>query len=344
LATGGFPGGVIAEHFNHGIQWLVLIGGVATILILIQDPNGMASSNVKMFRRATGKLSSTLRKSPEAPVLPAETETVHRVRPSSLEVNHLTVRFGAAVALDDVSLSLSTGEVVGLIGPNGAGKTTFIDAVTGFVKPTSGEVLLAAQSIGSWAPHRRARAGVTRSFQSLELFDDISVIDNIRAACDDGRDRAYLASLVRSKDRALSPAAAAAIRSFRLEADLMRRPEELSYGRRRLVAIARAAATSPVFLLLDEPAAGMGDIEAEEVGELIRYLAREWGIGILLIEHDVSLVMKTCDRIAVLDFGRKLSEGTPDEIRRDPRVIEAYLGTEMGELPEVAVLGEGRVS
>jgi sulfate-transporting ATPase len=324
LSVGGFPGGIIAQHFGNGATWLALIGGVVVVLILIQDPNGMAHANLAIFRRAVGK---RLHKPAKALVLPnADSTGKHRVDSAFLEVRDLTIRFGSVVAVDNVNLALSTGEVVGLIGPNGAGKTTFIDAVTGFARLSGGEVLLNGKPIGRWAPHRRARAGLTRSFQSLELFDDLSVVENIRAASDSGKDMAYIMSLLYPVNSSLSTSATAAIRAFRLEDDLLRRPDELSYGRRRLVAIARSAAMSPSFLLLDEPAAGISEMESREVGELIRYLAREWGMGILLIEHDISLVMATCDRIAVLEFGKKIAEGSPDMVRKDPRVVAAYLG------------------
>jgi ABC-type branched-subunit amino acid transport system ATPase component/ABC-type branched-subunit amino acid transport system permease subunit len=327
IANDGFPGGIIAQHFGSGANWLALIGGVIVIVILVQDPNGMARPNILLFRRVAGKI---VRKPAEARiVLPTAVSSVPRpIEAGSLEVRNLTVRFGGVVAIENVSLTLSTGEVVGLIGPNGAGKTSFIDAVTGFTRPSSGEVWLNGVRVDRWAPHRRARAGITRSFQSLELFDDISVMENIRAASDAGDDAAYFTSLVRPLNRPLSASATAAIRAFRLEDDLLRRPDELSYGRRRLVAIVRAAATSPSFLLLDEPAAGVGEMESAEVGELIRYLAREGGLGILLVEHDVSLVMNTCDRISVLDFGKTIAEGTPDMIRNNRSVIAAYLGVE----------------
>ena len=240
----------------------------------------------------------------------------------------LSVRFGGVVALDDVSLEVRPGEVLGLIGPNGAGKTTFIDAVTGFVvtDPASA-ITLDGASIDGWSPTRRARAGLGRSFQSLELFEDISVAENLLVACDEQDIARFGIDLVHPGRPTLSPVALAAVREFGLDADLDAMPDTLPHGRRRLVAIARAVAAAPAVLLLDEPAAGLAAVETEELGRLVRWLAHDVGLAVLLIEHDVGLVLSTCDRVAVLDFGRLIALGTPDVIAQDPNVVAAYLGT-----------------
>ena len=247
------------------------------------------------------------------------------------------MRFRGVLALEDLGLTVRSGEVVGLIGPNGAGKTTAIDAVTGYVSPRSGSVRYNGRDITSWPVHRRARAGISRSFQSLELFEDLSVSENLQAASD-RRDRlAYVTGLFRSgrADR-LSSAAREAVREFKLEPVLDKLPTDLPYGQRRLVAIARALATSPSVLLLDEPAAGLDTTESKELSTLIRRLAKSWGIGILLIEHDMNVIMSSCERVVVIDFGHKIAEGTPDEIRRDPQVIAAYLGPTHGQEQQVS--------
>jgi sulfate-transporting ATPase len=236
------------------------------------------------------------------------------------------VRFGGVVAVDGVSLDVNPGEVVGLIGPNGAGKTTLIDVVTGFTRPQEGHVELDEATIDGWSARRRARAGVARSFQSLELFEDMTVRDNMRTASDRRDPLAYLTDLVWPGDPPLHSTAIAALREFGLEEDLDRRPGEQPYGRRRLVGIARAVATQPSVLLLDEPAAGLDERETAELGDLVRRLAKEWGLGVLLVEHDVSLVMSVCDRIVALDFGRVIAEGTPAEVGSHEAVIAAYLG------------------
>jgi sulfate-transporting ATPase len=217
---------------------------------------------------------------------------------------------------------------VGLIGPNGAGKTTIVDALTGFTKPNRGRMLLNGTPMTgrSWGPARRARAGVRRSFQSLELFEEVSVAENLHAGSGQHVRFSGLRDLVWPARPVLPPTAVSSAREFGLEHDLDRLPGELPYGRRRLVGIARAMASAPSVLLLDEPAAGLDDSETSELGDLVRRFADQYGMAVLLIEHDVDLVLRVCDRIVVVDFGRKIAEGTPTEIRNDPAVIAAYLG------------------
>jgi sulfate-transporting ATPase len=230
-----------------------------------------------------------------------------------------------------VSFRVSPREVVGLIGPNGAGKTTIVYALTGFTKPDGGRILLngAPMAGRSWGPARRARAGVRRSFQSLELFEEVSVAENLHAGAGERARFAGLRDLVWPTRPILPPTAVSSAREFGLEHDLDRLPGELPYGRRRLVGIARAMASAPSVLLLDEPAAGLDDSETGELGDLVRRFADQYAMAVLLIEHDVDLVLRVCDRIVVLDFGRMIAEGTPAEIRRDPAVIAAYLGEDL---------------
>jgi ABC-type branched-subunit amino acid transport system ATPase component len=235
------------------------------------------------------------------------------------------------------SLTLVPGEVVGLIGSNGAGKTTLIDAITGYVPLSAGSVLLNGRPIDRWSPRRRAAAGIGRSFQSLELFESLTVAENLQTACDPADWRCYISDLVHPRRARLELAAVAAVREFALEDELATRPDELSYGRRRLVAIARAVATGPSVLLLDEPAAGLDTEERSELARLIRRLADDWGLAVLVVEHDVSLVLEICDRIAVVEYGVKIAEGTPDEIAHDRTVVSSYLGVETPTARKCAV-------
>jgi sulfate-transporting ATPase len=249
-----------------------------------------------------------------------------RVAPRRLEIRDLTVRYGTTVAVDDVSLSVEPGRITGLIGPNGAGKTTLVDAVTGFTRPYGGTMLVDGETINDWSPARRARRGVSRSFQSLELFEDATVLDNLRVASDPRDLGSYLRDLVWPVQPELPSEVVAAVHEFDLEHDLYREVQDLPYGKRRLLAIARAVASRPSVLLLDEPAAGLSDAETAELATLVKGLAEEWGMAVLLIEHDIDFVMAVCDNIVVLDFGQMIAQGTPDVVRHDPLVIAAYLG------------------
>ncbi|MCW2607394.1 MAG: transporter related protein [Frankiales bacterium] len=324
LAVGGLMTFWVEKAITLG-QWATLITGVALLLMVLNDPNGA------VFRQAAMKahlLARFGRGRAPAPVA-LETDDAHigRAEPRTLEVAGLGMRFGGVVALDDVDLVVEPGEIVGLIGPNGAGKTTFIDVVTGFTRPTTGRITLDGDDITALPARRRAERGLGRSFQNLELFEDLTVQDNLCVAAESRDLGAYVTDLVRPGTPELSAAARRAVVDFQLQDDLGALPAELSYGKRRLVAIARAVARHPSVLLLDEPAAGLDETESRELGHLLRRLADEWGTAILLVEHDMGLVMEICDRVAVLDFGRKIAEGTPAEVTADATVIDAYLGT-----------------
>jgi sulfate-transporting ATPase len=323
LALGGLGTRVIEDWFQLGDQWDLIIGSLLVFVILIVHQNGIADV-VTHDRRLWEKLHLVARPHERRPLPPAEVEAVPASR---LTVDGLTVRFGMTVAVNDVSLEVNPGEVVGLIGPNGAGKTTLIDAVTGFAPAARGAIALDGVRIERMNATRRARMGMRRSFQSLELFEDISVEDNIRAGSDRRASRrAWVTDLFWPRRQALTSTAVAAVHEFELEPHLDQTPEELPYGRRRLVGIARTVASGPSVVLLDEPAAGLDENESADLARLIRRLADERNMGVLLVEHDVGLVMSTCDRVVVIDFGRVIASGPPAEIRNDPRVRDAYLG------------------
>jgi branched-chain amino acid transport system ATP-binding protein len=236
--------------------------------------------------------------------------------PRTLDVREVTVRFGGNVALDMVNLAAEPGLVTGLIGPNGAGKTTLFNVITGLLPPSGGQVLIEGTNVSRVRPSSRARLGMARTFQRLELFSLLSVRENIRVAADirrtGGTDReGFVDAII---DRV----------GLRDVAD--NRVDSLSTGRARLVELGRALATQPKILLLDEPASGQDESETEAFGLLLRELARE-GIAVVLVEHDMQLVMRVCDVIHVLDFGRIIAAGTPHEIQHDEAVLAAYLGT-----------------
>jgi ABC-type branched-subunit amino acid transport system ATPase component/branched-subunit amino acid ABC-type transport system permease component len=333
----GWADGAADFISQHEVAQMLL--GLTLVLILLQMPNGLATHPVPppikraLERRRERRGADAPQPRPQLP----EPEPF-QVTPMTVRIDGLTVRFGGVVAADQVTMELRPGQVHGLIGPNGAGKTTLIDAVTGFVPLAAGTVMLDDADITDMPVLKRARAGVSRSFQSLELFETMTVRENLLAACDRQDQAAFLTNLVKPGRDEYSPAALAAIHEFELQDDLERRPRELSYGRRRLVAIARAVASGPSVLLLDEPAAGLDDEETAELGRLIVRLAREWGIAVLLVEHNVSVVLAVSDQVSVLNFGAVIANGTPDEVRNDPAVLAAYLG-EDADSADNAVVG-----
>ena len=244
-----------------------------------------------------------------------------------LEVTGLTVRHGGLVALDGVDMVVGLGQVVGLIGPNGAGKTTFIDAVTGYTRAATGMVHLDGADISSLTPHRRARLGMTRTFQSLELFDDLSVAQNLAVAMG-SQGLAGLAADLAGPGRSAvgsEPAIADTLDHLGLNGCADRLPVELSNGQRHLVALGRALVAGPRLVCLDEPAAGLDPAETATLATLVAGLG-DRGMGVLLVDHDMDLVMEVCDVIHVLDFGRCIAVGSPEVVRHDPVVREAYLG------------------
>jgi branched-chain amino acid transport system ATP-binding protein len=237
-----------------------------------------------------------------------------------LDVQTVSVRFGGNIAVQEVSLTAEPGRITGLIGPNGAGKTTLFNVITGLQNPTRGKVLIDGQDITRLAPYKRARKGVARTFQRLELFGALTVRENIQVA-------ASIRSRWGHTDEHPATTANRLLSRIGLETMADVRAADLPTGQARLVELGRALATQPRLLLLDEPASGQDESETENFADLLRALAAE-GIAILLVEHDMQLVMNVCELIHVLDFGRLMAVGSPTEIRNNPAVLAAYLGSE----------------
>ncbi len=247
-----------------------------------------------------------------------------------LTVENATKRFGGLVAVDGVSFEVPTTGVTAVIGPNGAGKTTLFNLISGALEPTSGRVLFEGEDVTRLAPEKRAARGLVRTFQLVKLFADLTAVENVAVGAHLKSRGGLLAALLRTPatramERRVDEKARALLDRVGLGAVADRRADTLSYGRRRLLEVARALAAEPRLLLLDEPAAGLDAEESARLSSLIRAVAAE-GTSVLLIEHDMQLVMNTADQVVVVDFGRKIAQGTPAEVKADPAVIAAYLG------------------
>ncbi|HEL1661444.1 TPA: ABC transporter ATP-binding protein [Streptococcus suis] len=250
-----------------------------------------------------------------------------------LEVKDLTKNFGGLTAVGDVTMELHEGELVGLIGPNGAGKTTLFNLLTGVYEPSEGTISLAGTILNGKAPSKIASLGLGRTFQNIRLFKNMTVLENVLIGLGNHGKSEVFASFFRlpafyKNEEALKPKAIELLKIFDLDGDADTLAKNLPYGQQRRLEIVRALATEPKILFLDEPAAGMNPQETAELTQLIRKIKEEFGITIILIEHDMSLVMEVTERIYVLEYGRLIAHGTPEEIRNNKRVIEAYLGGE----------------
>ena len=250
---------------------------------------------------------------------------------SLLALDKATIRFGGLIAVNEVTFQLNKGDLFGLIGPNGAGKTTCFNLITGVYEPTSGDILFKGNKIQGTPPNKIARLGICRTFQNIRLFPALSVLENVvvagylRHRTTLGSALAYLPSALKETDK-LKAEAMECLRILDLQDVPNARSADLPYGMQRRLEIARAMATKPDLLLLDEPAAGMNPFEKQDLMQIVRKIRDEHGITILVIEHDMRFVMNLCERIVVLDHGEEIAQGPPEQIRNDPKVISAYLG------------------
>lgn len=250
-----------------------------------------------------------------------------------LEVKNLTKNFGGLTAVGDVTMELNSGELVGLIGPNGAGKTTLFNLLTGVYVPSEGTVTLDGTILNNKTPYKIASLGLSRTFQNIRLFKNMSVLDNVLIGMGNKKNPHIFSSFLRlpkfyANEEKLVKKAMELLSIFNLQDDAQTLAKNLPYGQQRRLEIVRALATEPKILFLDEPAAGMNPQETAELTALIRQIKEDFSITIILIEHDMSLVMEVTERIYVLEYGRLIAHGTPNEIKNNKRVIEAYLGGE----------------
>ncbi|MFW6205561.1 MAG: ATP-binding cassette domain-containing protein, partial [Actinomycetota bacterium] len=360
---GAVTGSVAVQALDEGMRTLIpviipgasgevqLIGfGIVLVLLVILLPGGLAQLWAMLVARLRGHPALT-REAGRAPVdaMDAAHVTEHdraavrsslgellegtaRPEPDSriLSVHRLTKRYGGVLAVDEVSFDVRAGEIFALIGPNGAGKTTCFNMISGVLAPTSGTVEVRGQRIEGEAPHVVASLGVTRTFQNLEVFGSSTVLGNVKVArhrlTRSGVLRGMLA-LTGREEKDIERASREAVATVGLDQDADRPVTDLPFGRQRQVEVARALALAPMLLLLDEPMAGLSPAERTELSELLR-LTRQAGITIVLVEHDVDAVMALADRVAVLDDGRLIALGSPGEVRSDPVVVAAYLGTD----------------
>ena len=254
-----------------------------------------------------------------------------------LSVAAVTKRFGGLTAVSDFTIALHPGELVGLIGPNGAGKTTVFNLITGVYTPTEGRIAVAGTDTAGLTPDRITALGIARTFQNIRLFDEMTVLENVKTAYNLRSDYGLLDAILRTKrfreqEAALHTRAMDLLTTMGLAEEAQERAASLAYGEQRRLEIARALATEPRLLILDEPAAGMNAQETDDLMEMLHDIRSRFSLTLLLIEHDMKFIMRMCERIVVLDQGKIIARGTPEEIKSDPIVIAAYLGEEAEEL------------
>jgi branched-chain amino acid transport system ATP-binding protein len=250
---------------------------------------------------------------------------------SFFQMRHVTREFGGITAVSDFSITVARGELMGLIGPNGAGKTTIFNMITGLLRPTAGDITWKGENITRLPSHLITARGIARTFQNIKLFTDMSVLENVMVSCHYSLDSSFLAAMLglakhRREEKRIREHSLKYLGEAGLGALAFEKAQNLPYGLQRKLEIARALATEPGMLLLDEPAAGMNPMEKMELAAFIRRIREKRGITIFLIEHDMKFVMNICERIKVINYGQSIAEGSPDEVRRNPEVISAYLG------------------
>jgi sulfate-transporting ATPase len=341
IEPGGVGNKILNTLFGIDALMMALLGGALLVFSVNQTTDGIAltTANSPVFRAVRRRLHTRSERRLDTWLEQGRDDDADpHVRTATLEARSISVSFGSVQAVDDVDLTVEPGEIVGVVGANGAGKTTLLDALTGFVT-SSGTVHLGGDDLTSQSSHVRARVGLVRSWQSLELIEDLTVLDNLLAAADQSTWWSPLADLVRGDNGAPTPAMVRAIDQLELRPLLESKPGELSTGQRKRIALARAIATAPSILLLDEPCSGLDQEERNEVAGLVDMLAREWKMGIVLIEHDVHLVRRLAHRVVALDFGQVVATGTPDETLSNPRVMAAFLGQQPDAADDEPLVG-----
>ncbi|MFA0765277.1 MAG: hypothetical protein BDTLLHRC_000230 [Candidatus Fervidibacter sp.] len=316
---------VLPETLRSIGEYRMVLYALLLIALMLTRPQGLLGGWELSWRRREEISPDDL----EQPLQP--------YRPTGeplLRLRDCTMQFGGLVAVRDFRLALRDGELVGLIGPNGAGKTTVFNLVTGIYTPTAGEILLDSRRLDGQPPHLIARWGVARTFQNIRLFKELSVLDNVRAAFVHQAGYSFWAAVLalphhQKREREIERKCLALLKLFGLHERRHEKAKNLPYGDQRRLEIVRALALAPKVLLLDEPTAGMNPAETQAIMHLIKRLNDEWGLTILLIEHDMRVVMGICQRVIVMDFGEIIAEGSPEQIRTDPKVIAAYLGEPM---------------